>query len=80
MVLELSMSIKELVRKSFYQGVYSYAIVEAVSLGRVTVRLNENGTRLTNLTVIGALPHTGDRVIVDYSAGTPPAARLLGGK
>ena len=74
------MNIEKLVRKSFYQGVYMYATVEAVSLGRVVVRLTENGARLTNLSVIGALPHAGDRVIIDYSAGTPPAARLLGGK
>jgi len=72
------MSIKELVRKSFYQGVYSYAVVEAVNLGVVTVRLNENGARLTDLTVIGSLPYVGARVVVDYSAGTPPAARMLG--
>ncbi len=74
------MSIKKLVRKSFYQGIYVYAIVEDTSLGRATVRLAENGSRLTNLTVVGALPEVGDKVIVDYSAGTPPIARLLGGK
>ena len=79
MVLQL-MSIKKLVRKSFYQGVYVYATVEATSLGRATVRLAENGARLTSLTIIGALPRVGDRVIVDYAAGTPPAARLLGGE
>ena len=73
------MSIKKLVRKSFYQGVYVYAQVEAVHNGRATVRLAKNGARLTNLTVIGALPKVGDKVIVDYAAGTPPAARLLGG-
>ena len=74
------MSIKKLVRKSFYQGVYIYAVVEATNLGSVTVRFAENGARLTNLTVIGALPRVGDRVIIDYAAGTPPAARLLGGE
>ena len=74
------MSIKQLVRKSFYQGVYVYATVEAVSLGRVAVRLAESGARLTGLSVIGSLPVVGDRVIVDYAAGTPPAARLLRGE
>ena len=74
------MSIKKLVRQSFYQGVYLYAVVESVSLGRATVRLANGGARLTNLTVIGKLPDIGDNVIIDYAAGVPPIARLLGGK
>ena len=72
-------SIKKLVRKSFYQGVYVCAVVEEVHLGRATVRFTNGGARLTDLTVIGNLPEIGDRVVVDYAAGTPPAVRLLGG-
>lgn len=52
-------------------GNYQYGIVEGVNNGLATVRLSTGGTRLTNLSIIGATPQIGATVIVDYSSNTP---------
>jgi hypothetical protein len=64
------------VRRTGSGGAKQYATVEAVALGRATVRLSRGGRRLTNLPIHGMLPTAGDTVIVDYSSGDPYVRRL----
>lgn len=63
------------VRQTQKSGVYLPATVEEVNLGYATVRLSTDGARLTNLPVMGGMVVPGEKVIVDYSGGTPPLVR-----
>jgi hypothetical protein len=69
------MSIRRTVRQAIKSGSSMYATVEAYRLGRATVRLQDSGARLTNLSTIGGEVEPGQRVIVDYSAGITPIVR-----
>lgn len=69
------MSLRETVRNTIKSGSTMYATVESYSLGLATVRLHENGARLTNLSTIGGEVEIGQTVIVDYSAGVNPIVR-----
>ena len=62
-------------RNIHQKGSYIYGTVENVILGLATVRLTTNGARFTNLPVVGGAVAKGQRVILDYSAGTPPVVR-----
>jgi hypothetical protein len=60
-------------RAAVRNAIYSFGIVESLHNGLVTVRLGSiSGPRLTNLRLIGEDVEEGQRVKVDYSAGTPP--------
>lgn len=65
------------IRQSQKSGVYVYADVEDINLGYATVRLANNGTRMTNLPVLGGAVTIGERVIIDYSSGVPPLVRPI---
>jgi len=69
------MNLKRAVHKAIQAGTTLHATVEAYSLGRATVRISGTGARLSNLSTIGGELEPGDKVIVDYSAGTPPFVR-----
>lgn len=71
------MNLREQIREAYRSGKLLNATVEAVILGQATVVLNDSGTRLTNLTVMSGNIEVGDKVLVDYSAGTPPTVRPL---
>lgn len=65
------------VRRSVTTGAQVFASVEHTSLGMATVRLSENGARLTNLRVVGQPVKVGQRIIVDSSAEGTPVVRPL---
>lgn len=67
--------LRESVRKTIDTGAATWAVVESFQLGLATVRLTNNGARLTNLNVMGGNVNIGDLVIVDYSAGVKPIVR-----
>jgi len=67
------MSIKRTVRKTHQSGAWVYATLEALAGGYATVRLARNGARVSNLPVATPGLRIGDQVILDYSAGIPPA-------
>jgi len=69
------MSLRRTVRQAIKAGTTMYATVESYHLGLATVRLHENGARLTNLSTIGGEVEIGQTVIVDYSAGVNPIVR-----
>jgi len=69
------MSLRRNIRQTHNAGAYTYAIVENYDLGYATVRLAENGARLTRLSVTGGELSPGDVCIVDYSSGIPPTVR-----
>lgn len=69
------MSIRRTVRRTIQTGSSIYATVEEYNLGKATVRLIDNGARLTNLSTIGKAVSPGDMVIIDYSAGVNPIVR-----
>lgn len=60
------------IRKSSHIGTTTPAIIEEYHLGYATVRLgNGDGPRMTNLTTTSGTFTAGQRVVVDYSTGTP---------
>lgn len=71
------MTLRRLVRNIHQKGSQVYAVVEEINLGFATVRIADRGARLTSLPVVGGTVTIGQRVIVDYSAGTPPVVRPI---
>lgn len=69
--------IRRPVRNAIKRGSTVYAIVELCEFGRATVRLTDSGMRLTNLSTVGGVVVPGQKVTVDYSAGTNPVVRPL---
>jgi len=65
------------IRQTHKSGAYIKAVVEDVTLGYATVRLANNGARLTRLPILGGAVSVGENVIVDYSAGIPPLVRPI---
>lgn len=63
------------VRRAIQAGNEIYAIVLEVYLNKATVRLEHTNQKLTGLMILGGDVEIGDRVIVDYSHGTPPFIR-----
>jgi len=66
------------VRKAGKAGNYIYATLEALNLSRATVVITGSKQRLTNLEVMSSFLIVGERVIVDYSGGSPPFVRGTG--
>lgn len=72
------MSLSRDIRKAIESGSASYAVVEAVYNGFVTVKIIGSNQRITNLEYIGAYePEEGKKVILDYSAGQKPVVRPI---
>ena len=69
--------LRDLVRRSVTSGAQVFADVEHTALGMASVRLSKNGTRLTNLRVVGQPVRVGQKVIVDASAEGTPVVRPL---
>ena len=65
------------VRGAIRRGNSVRAVVEGSYLGYATVRLSENGSRLTNLSTLGGNVEEGDEVFVDYRAGVAPTVRAI---
>lgn len=65
------------VRNAIEQSTAVFAIVEDIHLGLATVRIGNNGARMTNLSVMGGTVTIGQRVIVDYSSGARPIVRPI---
>jgi hypothetical protein len=71
------MSLQRNVRKSIEGGSTSYATVEEINNGLVTVKLLGSNSRITNLEYIGStVPIVGSKVVIDYSAGDKPIVRI----
>lgn len=70
-------SLRKAVLNNAVRGAKLYAIVEECHYGRATVRLAEDGARLSNLVVYGASVSPGETVIIDYSAEGVPSVRPL---
>jgi hypothetical protein len=66
---------RKAVRRAIQAGSEVYAIVLEVYMNRATVRIEHTNQRLTGLMILGGDVRVGDRVIVDYSHGTPPFIR-----
>lgn len=71
------MNLRRTVRRTIQQGNSVFATVEDVHNGLVTVRLVAGGARLTSLSFLGLEVTVGQRVIVDYSSGSPPVVRPI---
>lgn len=71
------MNLRRTVRRTIQQGNSIFATVEEIHNGQVTVRLATQGARLTNLAFLGETIEIGQRVIVDYAAGSPPVVRPI---
>lgn len=69
------MNLRREFRSQLTRGAYVFATVEGVSMGKATVRLANNGARLTNCPILGANVSIGERVVVDYSAEGKPIVR-----
>lgn len=69
--------LRKSVRQSHRSGSKVFATVEEVHMGMATVILSGPGSRITGLSVVGSPVSPGQRVMIDYSTGTPPVVRAI---
>ncbi len=62
-------------RRAGKSGNFVHGTLEALTLGKATVKITGSNQRLTNLDVLSSNLAVGNKVIVDYSSGTPPFVR-----
>lgn len=69
--------LRRLTRRTAQEGAYLYATVEALYLGKATVRLRDGGARMTGLPVVGEGVEVGKQCIIEHVTDGQPYVRAV---